>query len=106
MFQAVVLLLSLGCYLLMGYVVEKENMTFLLLMYFGLFGGYFFLLDSTKVIYKEKWIIAASITFRAVLLFNIPILSDDFYRFVWDGHLTAFGINPYLHLPTALVGMD
>lgn len=44
--------------------------------------------------------IAASIFFRTVLLFSIPSLSDDFYRFVWDGRLLAAGYNPFAHVPS------
>ena len=30
-----------------------------------------------------------------------PVLSDDLYRYVWDGRVQAAGINPYLHAPAA-----
>lgn len=40
-------------------------------------------------------IILVSILFRVIMLFGIPWLSDDFYRFVWDGFLSYKGMNPY-----------
>lgn len=39
-------------------------------------------------------------TFRLLALFSIPALSDDFYRFLWDGRLLAQGINPFATLPS------
>lgn len=36
---------------------------------------------------------------RVVLLASAPTLSDDIYRYVWEGTLTAHGGNPYLHAP-------
>jgi hypothetical protein len=36
-----------------------------------------------------------AILFRSVLLLTSPTLSDDIYRYMWDGHLLTQGINPY-----------
>jgi alpha-1,6-mannosyltransferase len=45
------------------------------------------------------WWIALAIFLRLLLLPAIPILSDDFYRFIWDGRLLAAGENPFARLP-------
>ncbi len=37
---------------------------------------------------------------RFILLFAFPFLSDDVFRFIWDGRLWQQGINPFNHLPT------
>ncbi len=37
---------------------------------------------------------------RLVLFFGLPTLSDDFYRFIWDGRLLVSGINPFSQLPS------
>ncbi len=39
--------------------------------------------------------------FRVVLLPCVPFLSDDIYRYLWDGHVQLAGISPYLHPPDA-----
>jgi hypothetical protein len=39
--------------------------------------------------------------FRVSVLFAPPFLSDDIYRYVWDGRVQAAGINPYRHIPAA-----
>ncbi len=42
-----------------------------------------------------------AILFRAILVFTPPTLSDDMYRYVWDGRVQAQGINPYTYPPSA-----
>ena len=37
--------------------------------------------------------------FRLSILFAPPYLSDDIYRYVWDGRVQASGINPYRYIP-------
>ena len=39
--------------------------------------------------------------FRLSILFAPPYLSDDIYRYVWDGRVQAAGINPYRYIPAA-----
>ena len=44
------------------------------------------------------WILwAVPIAFRLMLLTTSPTLSDDVYRYLWDGHLVSQGANPYAH---------
>ena len=42
------------------------------------------------------WIWLPAIVFRGVLIFTTPTLSDDVYRYLWDGHLINQGVSPYL----------
>lgn len=37
--------------------------------------------------------------FRLSILFVPPRLSDDIYRYIWDGRVQAAGINPYRYIP-------
>jgi len=45
------------------------------------------------------WIFLFAIAMRLLFLFLPPTLSDDIYRYYWDGKLLANGIIPYLHAP-------
>jgi hypothetical protein len=48
------------------------------------------------------WVIAAfAIAFRLILLPSRPTLSDDMYRYVWDGRVQAHGLSPYRYPPAA-----
>lgn len=46
-------------------------------------------------------VVAFAILFRLSILFAPPYLSDDIYRYVWDGRVQAAGINPYRYIPAA-----
>lgn len=48
---------------------------------------------------KTGFIIFLGIFLKLTLLFSIPQLSDDFFRFLWDGSLVLNGYNPYLITP-------
>jgi len=49
------------------------------------------------------WLLAGfGVVFRLVLMPSIPNLSQDFYRFIWDGRLLWDGVNPYLTTPLQL----
>lgn len=37
--------------------------------------------------------------FRLSIVFSSPYLSDDIYRYIWDGRVQFAGINPYRYIP-------
>jgi alpha-1,6-mannosyltransferase len=37
--------------------------------------------------------------FRLGIIFSPPYLSDDIYRYVWDGRVQSAGLNPYRYIP-------
>jgi len=47
-------------------------------------------------------ILVFAIIFRAVFVPTVPTLSDDVYRFYWDGKVAANGVNPYQYAPNAV----
>ncbi|WP_081208783.1 putative hexosyltransferase [Salegentibacter sediminis] len=71
----------------------------------GLYGGLFFI--SLKLIQLKKtdfWFLAGlALLYRLIFLLAMPNLSQDFYRFIWDGKLILEGINPYLYKPSELI---
>ena len=52
--------------------------------------------------------VAFGIAFRAFLFPEAPFLSDDYFRYLWDGIVQLGGINPYRFAPgdPALAGID
>lgn len=46
-------------------------------------------------------ILGFALLFRVTLFFSAPSLSDDIYRYVWDGMLVNQGADPYRYAPGA-----
>jgi len=46
----------------------------------------------------------AGLLARLGLFFAMPMLSDDIYRFLWDGYILKNGLNPYAELPGFYLG--
>jgi len=44
-------------------------------------------------------LVGFAIVFRVMFLFSEPNLSDDLYRYIWDGNVSVHGINPYRYEP-------
>ncbi len=44
-------------------------------------------------------VLIGAAVFRLTLLPAAPSLSDDIYRYLWDGRVQLAGINPYMHSP-------
>lgn len=55
-----------------------------------------------------KKMLVMGMLLRGVYIFSFPELSDDFWRYLWDGMLVWAGISPYEFLPIAweTVGLD
>ncbi|MDC1265585.1 glycosyltransferase 87 family protein [Flavobacteriaceae bacterium] len=70
-------------------------------LYSILFGCYYLILKQVKL--KEQHLTYLAIGFRLVFIGAIPNLSQDFYRFIWDGRLILSGLNPYLTTPNDLL---
>jgi len=45
------------------------------------------------------WFIIFGVLFRIALMPSEPFLSDDIYRYLWDGKIFSAGINPYKYAP-------
>lgn len=84
-----------------SYFVDRGEFLKLIVAIFLAFSGYFYLI--TQNVLSKKQIIVWSIFFRLVLVFSSPNLSDDYYRFIWDGEMINQGRNPYLHLPQEVI---
>ena len=88
------------CYLILGYFFERSQFNLLLFLYSVTFLGFIFLIKSNQ---NHKTLFGLGLIFRILLLFSTPFLSQDFYRFIWDGRLIVSGINPYEFLPNNII---
>ena len=95
--------ISLVGYLLLGYSTARTNFPQLMALFGLLFAGYYYLTTANLNENFIKQGIIISVLFRLCLLFMIPNLSDDYFRFVWDGRLSAHGINPFSVIPSVFI---
>ncbi len=50
---------------------------------------------------KAGWLLAAAILVRLPLLWAPPSLSDDLYRYLWEGEVWRAGFSPFVYAPDA-----
>lgn len=48
-------------------------------------------------------VVIGGLAMRSILIASPPFLEDDFYRYLWDGAVTAQGIDPYRYAPIQVV---
>ena len=94
-------LTSLLFYLVFAYDLDRSDFIKLI----SLIGTLFFI--AYKIIQINKdcfWLLTGiGITFRLLFIAILPNLSQDFYRFIWDGRLISQGISPYLFTPESYI---
>lgn len=97
--------LSLVGYVLLVHISRSD--TFPLLTVWG----FLFALYGLAISFKADrdafpLLCSAAVVFRLIGMTTLPTLSDDVYRFIWDGRLLAHGYNPFLYLPTGIIGTE
>lgn len=65
------------------------------LLAFLAFAGLLVWVESHSV--SMKWVWGTAVVFRLLLLFTTPTLSDDVYRYLWDGYVANNGVSPYAY---------
>ena len=90
-------LICLLFYIAFAYDLERSDFIKLI----TLIGILFFITNKIIQINKDCfWLLTGiGITFRLLFIATLPNLSQDFYRFIWDGRLISQGISPYLFTP-------
>ena len=92
---------SILFYASIAFDFNREEFLKLLTLFAALFFFQFKLIQFEK--WNFKFLLVAGILFRLLFLFTEPNLSQDFYRFIWDGELIKNGINPYIYTPNELI---
>jgi len=88
-------------YSFVAYFLERTHFYQLIFIWFFLFIVTFLLIKKQQQ--NIGFLIAISVLFRLIFLVSIPNLSQDFYRFIWDGRMILNGFNPYLSLPQSFI---
>ena len=89
------------CYVLFMQTAREESNQ-LLLLYFSACGLSYFLIQHSSL----QQILYQGILVRFLFIGVLPWLSQDFYRFVWDGLLLYNQLNPYAYTPDQLMQLE
>lgn len=92
---------SIVLYWIFAYDLIRTEYTKLIALYSSIWLLFILLLKYSKDNIRFLTIIA--FVFRAVFILAIPNLSQDFYRFIWDGRMVLEGFNPYLFTPESFI---
>lgn len=84
----------------LGFIPQQRDFLFIILPYLSIcLLGMCAYWQSGQEEQIHFWI-GVAIVARVILVFALPNLSDDVYRFIWDGYLLNAGINPFEQLPS------
>lgn len=86
--------------LVIGYEIRQDEFWLLWSMVTISFGAYTMILHRNE--YSVRELIVAGLSIRLLLLPAFPLLSDDVYRYLWDGLTWLHGSNPYANTPVEL----
>ncbi|RDK89042.1 glycosyltransferase 87 family protein [Marinirhabdus gelatinilytica] len=96
-FPILMVLACCGLYWAFAYDLARTDFIKLITLYAALF---FLSWQLIKQLGWNFWVLAGiGVLFRLLFLPAIPNLSQDFYRFLWDGRLLVQGVNPYVITP-------
>jgi hypothetical protein len=98
--QLLALLLTGAAYWALAYATPRPHFGQLLGLLAVAGAAYAWLLRSRLPL---RWGLGAALVFRLLWLPATPALSDDFYRFRWDGLLVSHGHSPFAETPQQLL---
>lgn len=84
--------------LFLNFGIARHQFTLLLSAYTLAFLLYVFIMQRVQG-QDVSFFVLISVLVRACVVFSTPKLSDDIYRFLFDGNLFTHGINPFLYTP-------
>lgn len=93
--------LSIFAYSLLGYVVERPHTYALTGSFLMAAACWWLLMEREKGNFNFLWI--TGLVFRVVFMLSLPVLSQDYLRFLWDGQLVNLGLSPYDLTPDQLI---
>ncbi|MFZ9047020.1 MAG: hypothetical protein ACO2ZZ_14270 [Cyclobacteriaceae bacterium] len=95
-------LLFLTALVLPAIWLERLNTLLIQASYLIAFVCYLYLWKSPNE--KMKWTVG--LLARVGFFFTLPVLSDDIFRFLWDGFLLKNGVHPFSELPSYYLDKD
>ncbi|NND95111.1 MAG: polyprenol phosphomannose-dependent alpha 1,6 mannosyltransferase MptB [Flavobacteriales bacterium] len=89
--------------LFLAYAIDRSNFGQVVLGYALAFYAYYYWIEK-RHFRTAKAIFSQALIIRLLLLLAVPKLSDDYFRFIWDGLIQVNGLNPFASLPSEVEG--
>jgi alpha-1,6-mannosyltransferase len=87
---------------LLNFITTQQTFHWILIGYTMAFASYAMMVHRLHE--NESRILNISTVGATILcMASFPALSDDVYRFMWDGELLFNGVNPYAYLPSSII---
>lgn len=99
--KSISILLLGSTYFYIGYSLERSQFWLLFALVSVAFLLSFYLYRTPL---RLRYMILLSFLLKLIFIGAIPEFSQDFYRFIWDGMLVNSDLNPYINLPSQLLG--
>lgn len=99
--QIIMALTVLVLYAAFAYDLERSDFVRLITLFAGSFYLSFKLIQRLR--FNFKTLVILGVLARLIFIIALPNLSQDYYRFLWDGRLLAKGLSPYLLTPNQWV---
>jgi len=84
-----------------SYIPNQNDFIQIFIGYSLAFGSYFYLMN-----HRERISLSFILGLAIIPVFSVPNLSDDIYRFIWDGYCTINGLSPYQYLPREVLAFN
>ncbi len=96
-FLFIISLSSVFFYLSFAYDLQRTDFPKFIMLYGALFFFFYKIVQISKN--NLAFLTILTVLFRLLFLLATPNLSQDYFRFIWDGRMIVEGLNPYLSLP-------
>ena len=85
-------------YVVLLYFIPRSNFFATYAAFLFLFAAYFCIIKAANI-FSLKFCIGLAVFLRLIAVFSLPALSDDYFRFIWDGKMLLHHINPFAFTP-------
>jgi alpha-1,6-mannosyltransferase len=90
------------CLFFLAQLSQSRDFVLVSALYGVSFLSYLYILFQAEE-YKRKYLYAGTVIIYLICFFQFPYLSNDYYRFLWDGEMIHLGLNPYDFTPTEFI---
>jgi alpha-1,6-mannosyltransferase len=90
--------LTMLVYLILLYQLPRSNFFAIYLSFLLLFASYFYIVKDEQL-FSLEFCIGLAVLLRLFAVFSLPALSDDYFRFIWDGKMFLHHVNPFSFTP-------